>query len=275
MGDVLPVSRFSPSAGLWVDINGGSVVITGSMEMYGEEANAERAKSVQDSINKTWTKTFPDGYLVQTSVTVTYRGPGSAAGNATQIEVKKMSGASNVASSGGGRKMTLNSTSQDVYTWVCAHEFGHVIGLDDRYTEDVGDVRQALGTPRHTTPTSGYNGNIMAEHGGGLESKNVGDVAAENNPSSWWVNDDDNVRNWVNSHGGPDIARLSTAAKLNAINILMSGWISDDDMDCIIKIMRNVRDKAEADAIRKGIDPLDFTSIGQRTQFRVAAARMP
>jgi hypothetical protein len=55
----------------------------------------------------------------------------------------------------------------------------------------------------------------------------------------------------------------------------MSGWISGDDMNAIIRIMANVQNKAEADTIRKGIDPLDFSSIGQRTQFRVAEARMP
>ena len=36
-----------------------------------------------------------------------------------------------------------------------------------------------------------------------------------------------------------------------------------------------VHDRKEADAIRKGIDPLDFTSIGQRTRFRVAAVQIP
>lgn len=276
MGDVLPVSRFSPSAGLWVEINGGNVNITGSMEMYGDEANAANAKSVQDSINKTWNTTFPDGFIVQTNITVTYRGSGSSAGNATQIEACKMSGPSNVRPAWGGRKMTLNANEADAFTWTAAHEFGHVIGLADRYKEGiVSKVKGTWGGERKSEVTPGYDGNIMAADQGKLESKNVRDIAAENNPSSWWRNDDDSVRDWINSHGSADIARLSTDAKLRAIRTLMGGWISDDDMDCIVKIMRSVRDKAEADAIRKGIDPLSFTSIGQRTQFRVACVQMP
>jgi hypothetical protein len=269
------VSRFSPSAGLWVDINGGTVSITGAMEMYGEEGSAANAKSVQDSINKTWTRNFPDGFIVQTNITVTYRGS-SSAGNATQIEACKMSGPSNVRPAWGGRKMTLNANEADAFTWTAAHEFGHVIGLDDRYEEGfVSKVKGTFGGQRDTKVTPGYDGNIMAVDQGVLESKNVSDIAAENNPSSWWINDDDHVRDWINSHGGPDISRLSTETKLKSIRTLMSGWISGDDMKAIRKIMANVKDKKEADAIRKGIDPLDFTSIGQRTEFRVAASQMP
>ena len=276
MGDVLPVGRFSPSAGLWIDRTGGAVNISGSMEMYGDEATADRAKSVQDSINQTWTKDFADGFIVRTSITVTFRGTSSSAGNATQIEAVKQKGPSNVARAWGGRKMTLNANEADAFTWTAAHEFGHIIGLEDRYEEGIGSkIKGKFGGQRTNTVKPGYDGNLMAVDQGVLESKNVRDVGAENNPSSWWVNDDDHVRDWVNSHGGSDIAKLSTDTKLKCIRTLMSGWISGDDMDAIIKIMRNVRDKAEADAIRKGIDPLDFTSIGQRTQFRVAASQMP
>lgn len=273
MGDI---SRFSPAAGLWIDRTGGAVNISGTMEMYGAEASEERAKTVQDSINNTWTRDFPDGFIVRTNITVTFRGSGSSGGSATQIEACKMDGPSAVRPAWGGRKMTLNANKTDAFTWTAAHEFGHIIGLDDRYEEGiVSGVKGTFGGERTATVKSGYDGNIMAVDKGVLESKNVSDIAAENNPSSWWVNDDDHVRDWVNSHGDPDISRLSTAVKLQSINTLMSGWISDDDMKAIIKIIANVRDKAEADAIRKGVDPLDFTSISQRTQFRVAASRMP
>ncbi len=276
MGDVLPVSRFSPSAGLWVDRNGNAIVITGSMELYGDEASAANAKTIQDSINNTWTRNFPDGFTVSTNITVTYRGSGSSAGSVTQIEACKMSGPSNVRPALNGRKMTLNATEADVFTWTAAHEFGHVIGLDDRYEEGiVSKLKGTFGFQRSTSVTPGYNGNIMAVDQGVLESKNLADIASENNPSSWWLNNDDHVRDWVNSHGASEIARLSADVKLKAIHTLMSGWISGDDMNAIIRIMANVQNKAEADTIRKGVDPLDFSSIGQRTQFRVAESKMP
>jgi hypothetical protein len=90
-----------------------------------------------------------------------------------------------------------------------------------------------------------------------------------------WINDDDQVRDWVNSHSLPDIGRLSTADKLTAIRALMDGWISDDDVAAIARICSSVTSRTEADAIRGGVDLLAMTSIGQRTAVRVAFARMP
>jgi hypothetical protein len=41
--EVLPVGRFSPAPGIFVDRTEKSVVITGAMELYGPEASAARA----------------------------------------------------------------------------------------------------------------------------------------------------------------------------------------------------------------------------------------
>jgi hypothetical protein len=89
--DVLPVQRFSPAPGIWVDRTEKSVAITGAMELYGDEANGARAQSIEHVINNTWNETFPDGYAVRCNITVGYRGPGSSADdNAAQIEAKQM-----------------------------------------------------------------------------------------------------------------------------------------------------------------------------------------
>ena len=90
-----------------------------------------------------------------------------------------------------------------------------------------------------------------------------------------WIHDDDQVRNWVNTHSAADIAGLSTAEKLLAINSLMSGWISNEDVAAIGKICGSVIFKTEANTIRGKVDLLRMTSIGQRTAVRVAFARMP
>jgi hypothetical protein len=37
----------------------------------------------------------------------------------------------------GRRKMTLNATESDAFTWTPAHEFGHVLGLQDRCSESI------------------------------------------------------------------------------------------------------------------------------------------
>jgi hypothetical protein len=274
----LPIGRFSPAPGIWVDRTDRSIRITGTMEAYGSQATAAIAATIQQTINSTWTQNFPDGYSIACNVTVNYRGPGtSASANAAQIEIVNMSGPSNVNNLPGmGRKMTLNASAQNVFTWVAAHEFGHVIGLDDRYSESIfSSIGGHFGCQRTTTVQAGYETNMMGVHRGALSGQNVADIASENEPSPYWMNDDDQVRNWINAHPAADIARLSTSHKLTAIRTLMGGWISDADMAAIGKICSSVNNRTEANAIRNGINLLDFTSIGQRTQMRVFFSQMP
>jgi Domain of unknown function (DUF4157) len=273
--DVLPVARFSPAPGIVVDRTERSVSISGAMELYGAEATPARAASIQSSINTTWTRTFPDGYSVTCNITVTHRGPGSSAGTATQIEAARISGPSHVSSLG-TRSMTLNANESDAFTWTPAHEFGHIIGLDDRYSESImSSIGGMFGGTRTATVVPGYAGNVMAQTGGVLESKNVRDIAEENEPSPYWINDDDQVRDWVNAHSLSDVGRLSTPNKLRAIRTLMGGWISDEDVAAIVRICRSVTTRTEADAIRGAVDVLQMSSIGQRTTVRVAFAGMP
>jgi hypothetical protein len=99
--------------------------------------------------------------------------------------------------------------------------------------------------------------------------------AFEMGDPSDWIKDDDQVRNWVNAHSLAEIGSLSTNNKLIAIQTLMSGWISDDDVASISRICTSVTTGTEAKAIRGGVDLLDFTSIGQRTAVRVAFSKMP
>lgn len=94
--DVLPVGRFTPSPGLFVDRREKSVVIGGFMELSGAEATPARALSIQRTINLIWTQTFSDGYSVRCNVTVRYRRPGSSASNVTQIQAAKIPGPSHV-----------------------------------------------------------------------------------------------------------------------------------------------------------------------------------
>jgi hypothetical protein len=167
MGDVLPMGRFSPAKGLWVDRTEKSITITGNMELYGDEASVLNAAIIQNAIRTTWTTTFPDGYTSTCTVTVTYRGPGTSEGQAAQIEACKMSGPSNVKIYA-GRKMTLNADAADVYTWVAAHEFGHVIGLEDKYSESIwSSIKGSFGGTRKCVVYAGYEGNLMAVHKGG------------------------------------------------------------------------------------------------------------
>jgi hypothetical protein len=62
---------------------------------------------------------------------------------------------------------------------------------------------------------------------------------------------------------------------VQAIRVLMGYWISDEDVAAIERICANVGSAGNARMIREAINPLDFSSIGQRTRIRVAFAGMP
>lgn len=270
--DMVPIGRFSPTNGLWVDRTDLTLKISGQMELYGTEANAARALSIQNSINTTWTQSFPDGYSVTCNITVTYKSNGPS-GNAAKIEAVKMPGPSNVNPF---RKMTLNANEANAFTWTAAHEFGHVIGLKDRYSESIiSKINGQIGGARTNTVHPGYEGNIMAVDQGTLASRNLADIAAENAPSPYWMNGDNHIRHWVSVRGTAEIGMLPTDHKLKAIRVLMGGWISDDDMKAIEKICLSVKDGIEAHKIQAGINLLDFTFPSQRTQMRVIFTRMP
>jgi len=181
--DVLPVAKFSPAPGLFLDRTDRAVSISGAMELSGTEANAARAALIQNTINTVWNHTFQDGYSVMCNIKVTYRGRGSKAGDATQIKADKISGPSHVSPGISGRSMILNAdltVEPDVFTWVAAHEFGHIISLRDRYSEGImSRVRGNFGGERVASPEPGWAGNLMAESGGVLESKNVRSIAEE------------------------------------------------------------------------------------------------
>ena len=48
------------------------------------------------------------------------------------------------------------------------HEFGHLLGLRDRY-----GLYSSSDGKRHSIPNSGWDGNIMAEHEGKVEQRNI------------------------------------------------------------------------------------------------------
>ncbi|MDI1242491.1 MAG: hypothetical protein PSX80_11265 [bacterium] len=270
----LPFGRFSPTKGIWVDKSYSAIRITGTMEMYGDDASAAAALQVQQTINSTWTFSFSDGNDVFCNVVVKYRPPGTPTGPFTQIEAGRM-----IQPSKWNRitkELSLNTKERDAFTWTAGHEFGHALGMGDRYSEPFWSKLSGLvGGPRTSTPHQGYEGNLMAEVNGILTSQNALDLASENQPSPYWLNDDDQTRAWIMTHQTADIRMMSTANKLKAIKVLMSGWISDADIKAIEKIFMNSKSKFESDAIKKGINLMNFTSIGQRTQMRVIMTRMP
>jgi hypothetical protein len=278
MGDpVPPVGRFSPAPSIVIDRTEHAVKITGKMELFGPEATAARAATIESNINSTWTRTFDDGYSVSCNISVRFRDQDSKPGEGTQIEALKCSSPSHVTNWPlFDRTMTLNGNELDAFTWTPTHEFGHILGLEDRYSESImSSLRGTWGGVRHTVATQGYQHNLMADSNGVLEKQNVGDLASENAASPFWINDDDQVRDWINAHSSIEINMISTNNKVKMFDPLASGWISDDDIDAMLRICEAVDDTKEAKAIQQSVHLTSFSDIGQRTRMRVGFSRMP
>ena len=88
--------------------------------------------------------------------------------------------------------------------------------------------------------------------------------------------DDNEIRAWVQSHELPEIERLPAVEKLRLIFSLMRGWIGGGDAAAIQRILASVGTAAEMARLRRVIEPhiTEMTDIGQRTQVRVALARL-
>jgi hypothetical protein len=162
--------------GISVSWNGNSMAITGHLEISGPAATAAIAAQIQSTINSHWNQNFADGYSVSCNVDVTYRAPDVAEdGSRTQINIVNGSGYSYVSNRWllGARYMSLNIAEADL-NWTPAHEFGHLIGIPDHYSEGiVSKVSGFFGGKRSTTKDAGWEGNIMTETGGKVESKNI------------------------------------------------------------------------------------------------------
>jgi len=230
---------------------------------------------IQNCINTTWTKIFSDGYEVSCNIFVRLKGSGGS-GPAAKIEAKKMNGPSNVSNLPGmDREMTLNANEANAFTWTPGHEFGHVLGMKDRYSESMWNtIKGTFGGERTNTVHEGYDGNLMAVDQGTLGKQNVVDLRAENEPSPYWVSGGSQIREWVNAHSPDEISKLTVAIKIRAIKRLMKYWISDDDVKAMGKICLSASTKAESEEIQKSIDLLEFTSISQRWDMRAYFSRM-
>lgn len=269
-----PPRRFQPAPGITVDLAGTSLSITGRAEAWGAEANVLRATQIQNTINTAWTLRI-GAVDFSCNIIVTHRASGDP-GRALQIEILNVPAPSNLRRGDTGRPMQLNNREADAYTWTAAHEFGHVLGLSDRYSETAASHAAGQnGGPRSPPAHPGYETNLMGAVGGTLSLQNALDLANETQPSEWGMDDDDEVRDWVSSHTALQIQALDPAVRLRGLEILMNGWVSGDDLRAMEGLLSGVPNGIEARNTRTRIDPIRLTDIGQRTRLRVAMERLP
>jgi hypothetical protein len=167
--------------GITIRWTGRSLRISASMELTGPEATTELASQIESTIETIWNATFSDGYEVSCSVDLTVRDENTEADSGkTQIFAVNESGPSHVTRHWviGSRYLQHNVANADV-NWTPAHEFGHLLGLDDRYSEGViSKISGRFGGERTTEVEPGWDGNIMAVSGGVLEQRNIEDLFA-------------------------------------------------------------------------------------------------
>jgi hypothetical protein len=237
--ETYPVGTYSPRRGFHVDRVGDTVHVTARLEVSGEDASPEQARILEERIRRHWNRQFPDAASVVTDVTVTYRPPGSvAAADASQIVMEKTAGASQVSNM---RDTMYLNTSEPNATEAAPHEFGHLAGLGDRYTEPVLSRFSGIfvGPRWGYQADAGYEGNLMAGGAGPISSQNVRDFARENAPTPFST--DNQVRDWMERHDADDMAVIATTTKVRMVNSLMDGWISDQDVTAIESICATAR----------------------------------
>lgn len=173
-----------PGPGISVNVSrsGKSANVSADLQVHGAEADAAKASTIQSTIASNWNGAFPDGYHITTRVNATYRGPtDSENSSATQIELVRSGGRPNYVTRSwlvGSRYMQLNLDHSYSLTWSAAHEFGHLLGLDDHYSEGIlsSISRTIFGGTGSSTVDPGYENNIMGARYGVLESRNVQDL---------------------------------------------------------------------------------------------------
>jgi LysM repeat protein len=281
VGVPVVVGSWVADGSLVIDRTDKEVHVSGSMEGYGDGATRTNVATAEATVRKYWNQSFTGGYKVVCNVNINLRAPGASSSNDTKIDIDAGSGVAYV--SGLTNNMTLylkneNGTPSNDLTWAVAHEFGHVIGLDDKYTEGFfSKVMAIIGkdSKRKTAIVPGYQGNIMAQSYGNLESKNIADIDKDNSP--YFYQKDDRIRLWVSRHSKEKIAKLNAATKIKMIETLLDGFISEEDLDAIASICKSVASHVEADVIGRaiGIRLTGMTDIRQRTRMRGIISNMP
>lgn len=172
----IPSGSKTMGPGITVRWSGNHMRITANMEIYGPEASEDIASQMEATIENYWNGSFDDNYQVTCNADINYRAEGTEASSSrTQIFVDDMAGPSVVTHYwifGQDRSMNYNINSN--INWTPAHEFGHLLGLPDHYSESAfSRISGHFGGERENTIDEGWEGNLMGAHGGVLEQKNL------------------------------------------------------------------------------------------------------
>jgi Domain of unknown function (DUF4157) len=162
-----------------------SVTIAARLQLFGPNASEEIAEAMKREVESFWTTSFPDGSQVHTAVNVSRRDDAAPPDpDAIQVRVISAPIRSFVKDTAGGVEMTYTVSSGP---GTVSHEFAHLLGLDDRYSETwrsvVSDITFGA-VAGATAPDPGYEANVLGIAGGVLESTNIRDLLIRHGPGS-------------------------------------------------------------------------------------------
>lgn len=156
-----------------IKINGNDKTITikADIYIYGKDANADVAKSMKNNILSTWNKDWK--YTdVETNIEYSVRFDVDVKITKHPI-LRSMGKDNNIINIDNEERSYVEKNRGYVGTWrgnepdPAPHEFGHLIGLTDRYTDEGGANKD-------------WNGNVMAESAmqGKVEQKNINSIVS-------------------------------------------------------------------------------------------------
>jgi RHS repeat-associated protein len=162
------LDRWGLEATVTYDPKTGKVTINVPITYTGPGATPEVTDKFNKGIEQHWSGTF-GGYTVTTTVT-------SPNGSQTTNTINVPEGDGRATTTGGNS----GTWQAERPGWTAAHEAGHLMGISDKYNYETGKAHD------------GWEGNIMAEHGGKVEEKNIADVLSANGASKTTGNEPNN-----------------------------------------------------------------------------------
>jgi hypothetical protein len=180
-----PNGSVTPFPGVQVTWAGNQINIRARLQFSGPEANAQVAEAMVNDIERVWNATFSDGYGSTCQVDAQLGGPEDRARG--QIIVDRGHVGGSYVSWLPPRHMNFYMGSPADLIWSPAHEFSHLLGLEDRRTSSplshLPFYPEIFGAEPETSEP-GYERNIMGAIPEGdpnrktelvLESRNIRD----------------------------------------------------------------------------------------------------